>query len=104
MAARGNPNFKIFNSLAQFFSKNKLWVADMASRRLGERSGTKFCFRRLPKEPKIIIPDPFHEERHEERHPFHRWHDDTTTQQQLHDSTTLKHLKLVKPAPLCTQE
>ena len=35
----------------------------MASGRLFKRSGTKFRFRGLPEDPKIIIPDPFHEEK-----------------------------------------
>ena len=30
MADRGNPNFKIFNSLAQFFSKNKQLTISMS--------------------------------------------------------------------------
>ena len=39
------------------------WVADMASGRLFKRSGTKFRFRGLPEDPKIIITDPFYEEK-----------------------------------------
>ena len=62
-------------------------VADMASGRLFKRSGTKFRFRGLPEDPKIIITDPFYEEKGGM----------TTTM------TTLKHLNLVSPPPLCTQ-
>ena len=35
----------------------------MASGRLFKRSGTKFRFRGLPEDPKIIITDPFYEEK-----------------------------------------
>ena len=38
-------------------------MADMASGRLFKRSGTKFRFRGLPEDPKIIITDHFYEEK-----------------------------------------
>ena len=56
----------------------------MASRRLFKRSGTKFRFRGLPEDPKIIIPAVFYEEsggmttRRRRRHDATR-HDNTET-------------------------
>ena len=57
-------------------------VAGMVCRSLGKRPGTKFCFWGLPEDPKMIIPDPFHEEK-----------GGMTTTRQLRDNmtTTLKY-------------
>ena len=60
----------------------------MASGRLFKRSGTKFRFRGLPEDPKIIITDPFYAEK--------GGIDDD-------DTTTVKHLNPVSPPPLRTQ-
>ena len=63
----------------------------MAAGRLFKRSGTKFRFRGLPEDPKIIITDPFYEEKGGMM----------TTKR--HDTTTVKHLNPVSPPPLRTQ-
>ena len=68
-------DFLIFGILV-FCFENGFLVVDMASGRLFKRSGTKFRFRGLPEDPKIIIPDCFYEE-----------NGGMTTRRRRHDNT-----------------